>query len=146
MESKLNRTKTSLNYLTNVSLQLHRVNFNDFEIIVINYFRQVQVLSIATQYIGFFHDDKEYINDSLSIQQNELSQLVSKTNTITKVTINEEITLENIQLVTAVFSRMEYLTINLFRDDLEPIGRFLLSKPNNNTLFIFIMYFEKTSS
>ncbi len=80
MESKLNRTKTSLNYLKNVSLQLHRVNFNAFEIILINYFRQVQVLSIAIQYIGFFHDDKEYINDSLSIQQNELSQLVSKTN------------------------------------------------------------------
>jgi len=65
IESKLHQTKTSsisLNYLTNVSLNLHHVNFNDFEIIVKNYFRQVQVLKIAIQYIGFFHADKEYIN------------------------------------------------------------------------------------
>ena len=52
-ESELNRTESSsisLNYLTNVSLKLHRVSFNDFEMLVANYFRQVQVLSIAIQY------------------------------------------------------------------------------------------------
>ncbi|CAF4410632.1 unnamed protein product [Adineta steineri] len=55
---------------------------------------------------------------------------------ITKVTISKKITLEKIQLLTAIFPRMENLTINLFGKDLEPIGHFLLSKPNNNTRYL----------
>jgi hypothetical protein len=81
--------------------------------------------------------------DSLSIQQNQLSQLVSKTNIITKVTISKEMTLEKIQLLTVVFPRMEYLTINLFKDDLEPIARFLLSKSNNNTRYLSSLCISK---
>ncbi|CAF1591848.1 unnamed protein product, partial [Adineta steineri] len=51
---------------------------------------------------------------------------ISETNMITKVTINKEITLEKIQLLTAIFRRMDNLTINLFKQDLEPIAHFLL--------------------
>ncbi|CAF1483193.1 unnamed protein product [Adineta steineri] len=77
-----------------------------------------------------------YRNTPNSIQQNPLTRLVSEINMITKVTINKEITLEKIQLLTAIFPRMENLTINLFGKDLEPIGHFLLSKPNNNTRYL----------
>jgi len=65
--------------------------------------------------------------DSSSIQRNELFQLVSKTNSVRKVTISKEITLEKIQLVIAAFPRMEDLTINLFIQDLKPIAQYLLT-------------------
>jgi hypothetical protein len=84
-----------------------------------------------------------YRTNCLSIEQNELSQLVSKTNTIIKVTIRKEITLEKIQLLTTVFPRMEYLNINLFKDDLEPIARFLLSKHNNKTRYLSSLCISK---
>ncbi|CAF4112902.1 unnamed protein product, partial [Adineta steineri] len=82
-------------------------------------------------------------NNSNSIQQNPLTQLVSKTDIITNVTINKEITLEKIQLLTAIFPRMENLTINLFKQDLEPIARFLLLKSNNNTPYLFSLCITK---
>ncbi|CAF4735574.1 unnamed protein product, partial [Rotaria sp. Silwood2] len=64
-------------------------------------------------------------------------------NTITKVTISNEITLEKIQLLTTVFTRMEYLTINLYKQDLQPIARFLLSKSNNNTRYLSSLCISK---
>ncbi|CAF4584884.1 unnamed protein product, partial [Rotaria sp. Silwood2] len=84
-----------------------------------------------------------YRTDSLLIQQNDLSKFVSKINTITKVTISKEITLEKIQLFTTVFPRIEYLTINLYKDDLQPIARFLLSKSNNNTRYLSSLCISK---
>ncbi|CAF3739137.1 unnamed protein product [Rotaria sp. Silwood1] len=303
-EPKINRTKKgsiNLNYLTNVSLKLNNLNFNDFEILVTNYFRQIQVLTIALQCIGFYGNSIQYLNadrweqlisthmlnlrifdfqlsyrildsnrerqefetlinkfnstfwiehqwffdhhyhqmtwsntaifcsrnpystnmikksidnfpnatkltfcktfevsrdlivmdlnrflplqqltkltiechhfsfeqliellqftpnvhvlkldsillyrtDSLSIQQNDLSKLVSKINTITNVTISKEITSEKIQLFTTVFPRIEYLTINLYKEDLQPIARFLLSKSNNNTRYLSSLCISK---
>ncbi|CAF4291286.1 unnamed protein product, partial [Rotaria sordida] len=56
------RGSISLNYLTNVSLKLRNVNFDDFEILVTNYFRQIQVLTIAIQYIGFYVNSTQYLN------------------------------------------------------------------------------------
>lgn len=87
-----------------------------------------------------------YRTNSLSIQKNELSKLVSNMNKITKVTISKEITLEKIQLLTTVFPRIEYLTINLFKEDLKPIARFLLSKPNNNTRYLSSLCISKQRS
>ncbi|CAF1483841.1 unnamed protein product [Adineta steineri] len=63
-------------------------------------------------------------------------ELVKKSVALTKVTISKKITLEKIQLLTAVFPRMDNLTINLFKQDLEPIAHFLWSKPNNNTRYL----------
>ncbi len=64
-------------------------------------------------------------------------------NIITKVTINKESNLEKIQLLTAICPRIEYLTINLFKQDLEPIVRFLLSKDNKNTRYLSSLCISK---
>jgi len=74
-----------------------------------------------------------YRTNSVSFQQNDIFQIVSNMNTVINVTISKEITLEKIQLLTALFPRLECLTMNLDKEDLEPIARFLLAKFNNNT-------------
>ncbi|UJR20059.1 hypothetical protein I4U23_023193 [Adineta vaga] len=84
-----------------------------------------------------------YRMKSNSIQQTDLSQLIAKTNIIRKVTIVKEIALEKLQLVVAVFPRIEYLTINLFKQDLPSIGQFLLSKSNNNTRYLSLLCISK---
>ncbi|CAF4630955.1 unnamed protein product [Rotaria sp. Silwood2] len=64
-EPKIDRTEKgsiNLNYLINVSLKLNNLNFNDFEILVTNYFRQIQVLTIAIQSIGFYGNSIQYLN------------------------------------------------------------------------------------
>jgi hypothetical protein len=60
-----NRTQSSpitLNCLTNVSLKLDGVSFNDFEGLVSDYFCQVQVLRIRVHPRIFFRNMEEYIN------------------------------------------------------------------------------------
>jgi hypothetical protein len=84
-----------------------------------------------------------YQTDPLSIQRNENFRLVSNTNMITNVIIDKESTLEKIQLCVALFPRLEYLTINLNKKDLESITRFLLSKPNNNTRYLSSLCISK---
>jgi hypothetical protein len=74
-----------------------------------------------------------YRTDSVSIQQNDIFRLVSNTNTIINVTIDKESTLDKIQLLVALFPRLQYLTINLYEKDWESIARFLLLKLNDNT-------------
>ncbi|CAF0863837.1 unnamed protein product [Rotaria sordida] len=49
------------------------------------------------------------------------------------ISIQQKSTLEKIQLLVALFSRLEYFTINLYQKDLETIAKFLLSKFNNNS-------------
>ncbi|CAF0874288.1 unnamed protein product [Adineta steineri] len=82
-------------------------------------------------------------NNANLIQQNSLTQVVFETNIITKITISKEITLEKIQLLTTIFRRMENLTINLFKQDLKPTAHFLLSKPNDNTLYLSSLCISK---
>lgn len=72
-------------------------------------------------------------SNPITIQQSDIFQLVSSNNIVSNLTIEQEITLEKTQLVTAIFPRLESLTINLYRQHLEPITRSLLTKPNNNT-------------
>ena len=112
-----------LKQLTKLAIKCHHFHFQQL-IELLQFTPNVHVLEL----------DSVVLNrtNAVSIQQNQLSQLVSNMNTITKVTINKESNLEKIQLLTAIFPRMEYLTINLFKQDLEPIVRFLLSKDNNN--------------
>ncbi|CAF1563307.1 unnamed protein product, partial [Adineta steineri] len=116
-----------LKKITNLSIECCRFSFEKL-IELLQFTSNVHTLKLDSMLL--------FRNNSNSIQQNPLTQLVSKTNMITKVTINKEITLEKIQLLTAVFRRMENLTINLFKQDLEPIARFLLSKSNNNTPYL----------
>ncbi|CAF3881052.1 unnamed protein product [Adineta steineri] len=68
-----------------------------------------------------------------SIQQNQSFQLVSNTNTITNVTCNGECTLEKLQILVALFSRIQHLTTKLYANNLESCVRFLLEKTNQNT-------------
>ncbi|CAF1407883.1 unnamed protein product [Adineta steineri] len=68
-----------------------------------------------------------------SIQQNQSFQLVSNTNTITNVTCNGECTLEKLQILIALFSRIQHLTTKLYANNLESCVRFLLEKTNQNT-------------
>ncbi|CAF3977440.1 unnamed protein product [Rotaria sp. Silwood1] len=84
-----------------------------------------------------------YQRSSFLIEQNEIFQKVSKMNTITSVTIGNETTLEEIQLVVALFPRLKCLTINLDKEDLKTIARFLLSKPNNNTDYLSTLCVSK---
>jgi hypothetical protein len=109
-----------LKQLTKLTIKCHRFSFEQL-IELLQFTPNVHILKLDSILL--------YRTDSISIQQNQLSQLVSSMNTITKITISKEITLEKIQLLTAVFPRMEYLTINLYKKDLEAIVRFLLSKP-----------------
>jgi hypothetical protein len=73
----------------------------------------------------------------------ELFQIVSTTNTVTNITISRESTLENIQLLVALFPRLEYLTINLYKENLQSIARFLLSKSNENTRHLSLLCISK---
>lgn len=74
-----------------------------------------------------------YGTNSISFEQDDIFQIVSNTNVITNLTIDKECTLDKIQLIVTLFPRLEYLTINLHKEDLESITRFLLSKFNDNT-------------
>ncbi|CAF4940100.1 unnamed protein product [Rotaria sp. Silwood1] len=55
-----------------------------------------------------------YRIDSVSMQQKQIFQLVSITNIVKNVIIAKESTVEKIQLLVALFPRLEYLTINLY--------------------------------
>jgi hypothetical protein len=52
------------------------------------------------------------------------------------VTIEQDCTLAKIQLLTKIFTRLEHLTINLSKEHLESIPRFLLSKPSNSIRYL----------
>jgi len=123
-----------LKQLTKLIIECHRFSFEQL-IELLQFKPNVHTLEFDSIVL--------YRTDSLSIQQNELSQLVSKTNTITKVTISKEITLEKIQLLTTIFPRIEYLTINLYKQDLQSIARFLLSKSNKNTRYLSSLCISK---
>ncbi|CAF4160252.1 unnamed protein product [Rotaria sordida] len=123
-----------LKQLTKLTIKCHRFSFEQL-IELLQFTPNIHVLKLDSILL--------YRTDSVSIQQNELSKLVSNMNTITKVTINKEVTLEKIQLLTTIFSRMEYLTINLYKEDLQPIARFLLSKSNNNTRYLSSLCISK---
>ncbi|CAF3622400.1 unnamed protein product [Adineta steineri] len=72
-----------------------------------------------------------------SIQQNQSFQLVSSTNTITNVTFKPRCTLDKLQILVALFSRIQRLTINFHTKDLESCVRFLLEKTNRNTSHLY---------
>ncbi|CAF1326299.1 unnamed protein product [Adineta steineri] len=68
-----------------------------------------------------------------SIQQNQSFLLVSNTNTITHVTCNGECTLEKLQILVALFPRIQHLTIKPHTKNLGSCIRFLVEKTNRNT-------------
>jgi hypothetical protein len=74
-----------------------------------------------------------YDTTSTLIEQNEIFRIVSNTNIVTNVTIVEESKSDKIQLLVALFPRLEHLKINLYDENFESIARFLLSNANSNT-------------
>ena len=81
--------------------------------------------------------------DSISIQQNDVFKLVSKMNIVTNLTIEKEITLKQIQLLVVLFSRLEYLKIDLSEGTFKSIIQFLLSKSNDNTRYLSSLCISK---
>jgi len=71
--------------------------------------------------------------DSASIQQNQIFQLVSMTNTVTNMIMEGECSLEGMNLLITLCPRLKHLTMNGFLTTLIPITRLLMSKNNNNT-------------
>ncbi|CAF3679157.1 unnamed protein product [Rotaria sordida] len=81
--------------------------------------------------------------DPASIQQNPIFSIVSITNTIKNVTINQNITLEKLELLINLVPRLEYLTINLNEQDLKYVTRFLLSNRDKNTRHLSLLCISK---
>jgi hypothetical protein len=77
-----------------------------------------------------------YETDALIIQQNEIFQMISTTNIVANVAVTKEITEQKIELIFGLFPRLEYLEINLDKEDLKSIGQFLLSTSNTNTRYL----------
>ncbi|CAF0976933.1 unnamed protein product [Adineta ricciae] len=107
-----------LQQLTNLSIQCHHFAFHQL-IELFRFTTNVQTLTLDSIVL--------YRADASSIQRNEVFQSVSKANSVRKITISKEITLEKMRLVIAAFPRMEDLTINLFFPDLKPIAQYLLT-------------------
>lgn len=77
------------------------------------------------------------ITNDLSMQEIDNFQLVSNSNMITNVTIEEKCMFEEIKLLVALCPQVEHLTIRISRDLFVQILRFLLSKTNENTRQLF---------
>ncbi|CAF0781370.1 unnamed protein product [Adineta steineri] len=61
--NRIDKDSINLNHLTNVSIRLLCVPFDQFEILMINHFRQIQVLSIAIYFLyGIHPNTDEYID------------------------------------------------------------------------------------
>jgi hypothetical protein len=73
------------------------------------------------------------------IQQSESFQLVSNTNTIKTMIIDECCRLKKIQLLVALYPRLEHPTTGINRKDFLSIVRLLLAKNNNNPRHLFLL-------
>jgi hypothetical protein len=127
----------SLRQLTKLTLACHRLPFKQV-IELLHFTPNIHTLKLDSILL--------YRTDSVSIQQNDIFQLVSKTNAVTTLTIDKEVTFEKIQLLVTLFPRLEYLTINLYKETLESIVRFLSSKSNNNTRYLSSLCISKQRS
>ncbi|CAF2917603.1 unnamed protein product [Rotaria sp. Silwood2] len=73
------------------------------------------------------------------IKQNEVFQYVSNRNKIKILDFRVWYSLNEIQLVVNLFPRLEYLKIGLNRKEIQSIVRFLLSKTNVKTQYVFFL-------
>jgi hypothetical protein len=71
ISSRICTNAIQLNYLTDVSLKSHSMSFNDFELLVIDLFRQVQILRIEIYSVYFSATNMGYLN------ANRWEQLIS---------------------------------------------------------------------
>lgn len=133
METDLNRI-IPLKQLTKLTLHCHRLPFD----------RMIQLLCFTPNINTLkLNSILLYRADSFSFPETEVFRIVSNTNIVTNLTVENECTLDKIELLTALFPRMEYLTMNLDKKDLESIARFLLSKFNYNTRYLSSLCISK---
>jgi len=134
--TNLNRI-ISLRQLTQLTIGCHRFPFQQI-IELLHFTPNIRTLKLDSILL--------YGTDSGSIEHCNIFQIVSNTNIVTNLTIDKESSLEKIQLLVALFPRLEYLTINLYKEDLESIARFLLSKFNDNTRHLSTLCVSKQRS
>jgi hypothetical protein len=60
--TRIRRNSITLNYLTDVSLKLYSVDFDELELLVTDFFRQVQTLRITIGCHRFSNSSMEYLN------------------------------------------------------------------------------------
>ncbi|CAF1288481.1 unnamed protein product [Rotaria sordida] len=123
-----------LKQFTKLNFECHRFPFEQI-IELLHFIKNIHTLKLDSILL--------YRTNSILIQQNETFRIVFNMNFVTNVTISKEITLEKIQLLTTLFPRMKYLTINLFKEVLKPVVRFLLSKSNINTRYLSTLCISK---
>ena len=62
--NRISASKNTLDQLINVSVGVYGISLNDFEALVRNYFRQVQILHFTTTATWFYSRDMEHLNAS----------------------------------------------------------------------------------
>ena len=113
-----------LKQLTELTLNCHNLTFEQL-IELFQFTENVHTLKMISIILNGI--------DSVAMQQSKIFEIASKTNTVRKVIIDKTIRFEQIQLLVALFPRLEYLIIDLYKQDLKSIARHLLSKSSNNT-------------
>jgi hypothetical protein len=63
--SRITKSSITLSYLIDVSLKLYSVDFNDFQVLVTDFFRQVQVLRIIVCFNQYRISDMQYVYANL---------------------------------------------------------------------------------
>ncbi len=127
----------SLRYLNELILDCHRFPLEQI-IELLSFTPNVHTLKLDAILL--------YGTKSSLIQQTDLFRLVSSANTVSHLTINQRLKLDKIQLVTALFSRLECLTIYIGDNDLKPIVRFLLSKSDSTKYRLSSLCFTRRNS
>lgn len=126
-----------LRQLTHLTLQCHRLQFEKL-LEILRYTQHIHTLELHSTII--------YPTGSNFVQENAHFQLISHTNLVTHLMIEKEITLDRLQYFSALFPRLESLTINFYEEALEPIIFFLLSKANKNTRHLSNLCISKRAS
>jgi hypothetical protein len=82
-------------------------------------------------------------NDSTTIRQSEIFQLVSRTNTIQSMILEGESLLDHIQLLTALCPRLQHVTVCGFSTAFALFVQLMYSKNNNDTRHLSSMCVSK---
>ena len=119
-----------LRQLTHITLQCRRLLFEQL-LEILRYTQHIDTLEL--------HSTIVYPTDSTFVQESDQFQLVSHTNIVTHLMIEKEITLDELQYFSALFPRLESLSISFYEEALELIVSFVLSKANKNTRHLSLL-------
>jgi hypothetical protein len=74
-----------------------------------------------------------YQKDTISVEESEIFRSISETNTITNATFEHMCTLEHVKLLVTLCPRLQNLTMDIYRNDMEGVIRYLLERTNPHT-------------